>query len=203
MLTSIMRSNIIALSLTAIILPSCVQFSIGGAIKHPVKESQELVTWELVTGRVYQVAPNEYVSQVYESIQQEHYPIVDTYLQGIKDYPHTTSEKSGKKVWLKICLSGVSYQTEALSQAPDLSKAKRLRYGIKDMPKSGYVHLSPITQTSWWKVAAAAPFDYAIDPVLSIGGTVVYWSGMVVASPFLYVLASQSAEPTLMCPEEE
>lgn len=198
-----MRSTIIALSLSAILLPSCVQFSIGGAIKHPVKESRELVTWELVTGHVYQVAPNEYVVQVHESIQQEHYPIVDTYMQGIKDYPRTTSKKSGKEVWLKICLAGDSVQTEALSQAPDLSTAKRLRNGIKDMPQSGYVHLSPITQTPIWEIAAAAPFDYAIDPVLSISGTVVYWSGMVIASPFLYFSANQSVEPTLMAVEEE
>ncbi len=50
-----------------------------------------------------------------------------------------------------------------------------------------YGDLAPVTPSPAWRSIAAAPFDYLIDPVLSAAGTTVLWTGILVATPVLYV----------------
>ncbi len=209
----------------ALLLPSCVRWHIGAAIRDAADRRVGVDVTQPLDGKTYELPKEDRKEprSYYTRAPEVRYRLKPLPLVEFDDAP---SEPPHAREAVDLCPTGrallirYEYEGEPLrgleqkfygalplirpcyrEEVQKLPKEARLsRRSKRALPRHLFVE-SALTQP-WHTVAslgtreyercwpatfAAAPFDYAIDPVLSGVSTAVFWTGAVAAAPFIYL----------------
>lgn len=164
------------------LLPSCVKSQMGECIRAPQKEHRYLNLQDATAA--YRTANGQTVYLLDESIQvrQEKWIYCDDDLCHFT-YPNSkaiSQVKTGKSTWAESGRTKPCRILKPLEEEPNLAGAT-----ASALPQSKYAYEyirqlpeQEQKQAAWWRVALAAPFDYAIDPVITVTGSTAYSIGL-------------------------
>ena len=183
-----------ALCLAAMGLNSCIISNIGGTIRDLGEEKTAVDTNNPVGGVVYRKKGEQYNFQLIMQAPEVVYRgrdglitdnmVHDCYL-GCPELKET-----GRNLWVQVDSDDYDFLNGPPSPEWEKVKARNIR-------RTPANRLRPYkTQETCNKTLLsilAAPFDYAIDPVLSVGYTTLCYCGEILALPFWAL--SQDASP--------
>ncbi len=213
------------LLLAALLLPSCVRWHIGAAIRDAADYRVGVDVTQPLDGKVYELPdearkkPRSYYTCAPEvRYRLERLPLVE-FDEVPFEPPHARAAKNLRPTG-RTLLVRYEYEREPLrglehklygalpamrpcyrEEVQELPKEARLsRRSTRALPRHLFAE-SALKQPRhtvnslgtrehercWPATIAAAPFDYAIDPVLSGVSTAAFWTGAAVASPFIYL----------------
>lgn len=183
-----------ALCLAVLGLNSCIISNIGGTIRDMGEEKTAVDTNNPVGGVVYRKKGEQYNFQLIMQAPEVVYRgrdglitdnlVHDCYL-GCPELKET-----GRNLWVQVDSDDYDFLNGPPSPEWEKVKARNIR-------RTPANRLRPYkTQETCNKTLLsiiAAPFDYAIDPVLSVGYTTLWYCGEILALPFWAL--SQDAPP--------
>ncbi len=165
-------------ALVLLSLPSCLLLQTGAIIRHPARYAEAVDASKPLQNQAYKISDNQYVYQapVIQGALQK--PLLYTF----KSAPYRTKHQkaTGTWHWVKIYRHKKgSFQATLLNQKPKLKGAK-----LVDTSRFSYTGNVPFDfgtqRTTTTRRILAAPFDYVIDPILSISLT----GGILAVAPF-------------------
>ena len=184
-----------ALCLAAMGLNGCIVSNIGGTIRDTGEEKTAVDTNNPVGGVVYRKKGEQYNFQLIMQAPEVVYRgrdglitdnlVHDCYL-GCPEVKET-----GRRLWVQVDSQG-DYDFLNGPPSPEWEKVEA-RYVWRTQGNRLRPYQTRETCSKTLLTILAAPFDYAIDPVLSVGYTTLWYCGEILALPFWAL--SQDAPP--------
>ncbi len=197
-------------SLPLLLLSSCMELQIGEVIRCPMQTASTIDASKPYKNVAYRVSADEYVYQA---------PVVTRTLESRSIYlnllnPHKSSKyyrspmkATGERRWVRVTRERNStiFNAKALEAAPDLSRTRKVdasSFSYEGEPVFPFAYMSD--RTTMTRRILAAPFDYVIDPIVSIPLTVTTYAAVIVVVPLSYAWTiSESEEVVLRADDAE
>ncbi len=187
--------------LSLLLLNSCLELQVGEIIRCPERQYDSIDATQPHKQTVYRVSSDEYIFQapVVSSEQGARLFHVNIFSDAISSRWYKTEPKAtGELLWLraKRYPKAKTFTLQLLDKKPDLSRTTPIDSSkFSFIGDAGFPYPSnPREFTTTTRSILAAPFDYVIDPIASVPLTLAYYTGSIVAIPFV-VLMSEPVKP--------
>lgn len=203
-------------SLLFILLSSCTipQVDIGGAIEHRTEHYTALKLDEDGEDEVYRCPNGDYYMKVPEVSYTRSWPVMYWYPSFELNNRQSALQATAKYQWVRLSqqvnaeeslelqfqgykLSDSNFRVVPLAQEPNLVGCQKAKFPLKGS-------LLAITngqaqeEASTARKIAAAPFDYVLDPVLTVSANIVLIPTVIVCAivvpPLHYLFADEDSE---------